>query len=93
MLFYKERYIKVNDNWYPCFEGQRIKLKLSLCHFKDYYVRLAAWGADDTAYEITYENLSFKEAVRKYNELIPFFENVPNNITKEWFIKKGFQHF
>ncbi len=93
MLFLRERFIKVTDNWYPCYEGQRVKLRLSLNYFNYYYVKLAAWGADDTAYEIEYSSPSFKDVLEKYYELIPFYESIPNNIDKMWFINHGFKRF
>ena len=51
MQFLKERFITVEDDWYPCYEGNKVKLRLNLITYGKYYVKIAAWGADDTAYE------------------------------------------
>jgi len=93
MPFRRERFITVEDDWYPCYEGNRIKLRLTLIAYGKYYVKIAAWGADDTAYEQEFEYYNYEEACDKYNSLIPFFETIPNGINKEWFIDHGFVRF
>ena len=71
MTFIKERYITVTDNWYPCYEGNKVRVELSLTPFLNkYYVSLAAWGADDTAYTKDFEYATEAEAKWQYNELI-----------------------
>lgn len=94
MQFLRERFITVEDDWYPCYEGNKVKLRLNLIAYgKYYYVKIAAWGADDTAYEQEFEYYNYEEARDKYNSLIPFFETIPNGINKEWFIDRGFVRF
>ena len=94
IIIRKERYITVIDDWYPCYEGNKIKLILSLNSFKDnYYVKFAAWGADDTAYEVEFDYDNYEDANEKYNFLIPIFEIIPDGINKEWFINHGFTRF
>lgn len=89
-----ERFITVKDDWYPCYEGNKVKLILSLNTFQDnYYVKLAAWGADDTAYEMEFDYDNYEDADERCKVLIPFFKNIPDGITKEWFIDHGFTRF
>ena len=86
----RERMIHVTDDWHPCFEGNMIRLRLSLNYFNDYYILLSAWGADDTGVEI-YKHTPFRaNAERMYTELSKLFESVPDNIDREWFFNHGF---
>ena len=94
MSFVKERYITVTDDWYPCYEGNKVRLRLSLTSFLDkHYVKLAAWGADDTAYEkeFTFDNIA--QAKQMYHQLTPIYELLPDGIDKYWFIDRGFTRF
>lgn len=94
MSFVKERYITVIDDWYPCYEGNKVRLRLSLTSFLDkYYVRLAAWGADDTAYVKDFEYANEAQAKWRYEELIPIYNLIPDGIDKDWFIDRGFTRF
>lgn len=95
MMLHKEKYITVTDDWHPNFNGNQVKIILSLNYFNNYYyVKLMAWGADDTAYEIEKDNLTIDEALHYYNnELTDFYESIPNGIDKEWFIEHGFERF
>ena len=94
MPFVKERYITVTDDWYPCYKGNKVRLRLSLTPFRDkYYVRLAAWGADDTAYVMDFESSKHYEAYAKYQEFREIYNRIPNNIDKDWFIDRGFERF
>jgi hypothetical protein len=94
MPFVKERYITVTDNWYPCYEGNKVRLRLTLTPFHNkYYVRLAAWGADDTAYVKDFEYADKAQANRQYEELIPVYNNIPDGINKDWFIDRDFTRF
>lgn len=93
MILRTERFIKVKDNWYPNFPGNRVKIILSLNYYKNYYIKLAAWGADDTAYEIEFDYNSVKDAIKGYYNLLPFYQSIPDGITKDWFIDRGFTRF
>jgi len=91
----KERYITVTDDWFPCYEGNKVRLSLSLNQWRDeYYVKIAAWGNDDYGLEIVYDGYSnLDDAREKYDTLIPIFNNIPDGIDKDWFINKGFKRF
>lgn len=94
MPFVKQRYITVTDDWYPCYEGNKVRLRLSLSSFLDkYYVKLAAWGADDTAYEQEFEYTDKAQAKRQYDELTFVYNSIPDGIDKDWFIDRGFTRF
>jgi hypothetical protein len=91
---YLERFITVEDDWYPCYDGNKVKLNLMMFSYdKKYYIKLTAWGADDTAYEQEFEYDNYEEANSKYDSLIPVYETIPDGITKEWFIDRGFVGF
>ena len=91
----KERYITVTDDWHPCYEGNRVRLSLSLNQWKDeYYVKIAAWGNDDYGLEVVYDKYkNIKDARDKYDALIPIFDSIPNGINKYWFINRGWKRF
>lgn len=91
----KERYITVIDDWYPCYEGNKVRLSLSLNQWKDeYYVKIAVCGNDDYGLEIVYDGYhSFSKASEKYDDLIPIFNSIPDGISKSWFINRGWKRF
>ena len=89
----KERMVCVTDDWYPCYPGNRVRLRLSLNYFRGYYVKLAAWGMDDTAVEIEREAINREDAIRQYTELEKLFDSIPDGVNKEWFFKNGFTWF
>ena len=94
MSFVNERYITVIDDWYPCYKGNKVRLRLSLTSFLEkYYVRLAAWGADDTAYVKDFEYTNEAQALWRYEELMPEYEAIPDGVDKDWFIDRGFERF
>ena len=85
------RMVKVKDDWYPCFEGGYVRLKIGQYFFKDHYCIISAWGEDDTGVEMMYSHHA-KEAVdavydrwKKY-----IFDRVPDGVTREWFYEHGF---
>lgn len=86
----KERMIRVTDNWHPCFGGNKVRLRLSLCYFRHYYVKLSAWGADDTGVEIELGASDLAEANQKYQELEKLFDTVPDGVNRKWFLDNGF---
>ena len=95
MRLLKERFITVTDNWFPCYEGNKVKLSLSLNQWQDeYYVKIAAWGNDDYGLEVVYgEYKDINEARKKYDSLIPIFNAIPDGIDKHWFINNSWKRF
>ena len=92
-ILYKEKYIKVTDNWYPCYKGNKIKLSVSLNNFNGFYVKIIACGADDFILEIEKDVKDFKEAILIYQNFEAIYNNIPNDINKEYFYKIGFKNF
>lgn len=90
MIEKKERMVEVNDDWYPCFPGNKVRLRLSLLYFKCYYVKLSAWGADDTGVEIECHASDFQDAADKYNALSKVYDSVPDGCDRQWFFDHGF---
>jgi len=88
-----ERYITVTDDWYPCYKGHKVKLSLALCFFKNYYIKLSVWGADDFGLEIEENFQNESEAMIRYEELEPYFRSIPNGKNKQWFREQGFKPF
>lgn len=86
----KERMIRVTDNWHPCFGGNKVRLRLSLCYFRHYYVKLSAWGADDTGVEIECHASDMQDAADKYNALSKVYDSVPDGCDRQWFFDHGF---
>lgn len=91
----KERYITVTDNWFPYYEGNKVRLSLSLNQWQDeYYVKIAVWGSDDYGLKIVYDEYkNIEDARDKYNALIPIFNSIPNGVNKYWFINRGWKRF
>ena len=86
----RERMVSVVDDWYPCFEGNKVKLRLKLCYFKGYYVKLSAGGADDTGVEIGYDAVDLLDAVHQFGVLSDVFDSVPDGCDRQWFFDHGF---
>ena len=87
----EHRLVRVTDDWYPCFEGGYVLLHISQHFFKEHYVKITAWGADDTGVEMEFTSHS-KDAVDSiydhWKEYI--FDRVPDGVDREWFYEHGF---
>lgn len=86
----KQRMITVTDNWHPCFDENKVRLTLSLNFFRNYYVKLSAWGADDTGVEIEYDTSDYDDAVAHFATLEKFYESIPDGVNRRWFLRNGF---
>lgn len=88
---YKERMIHVTDDWHPCFERNKVRLKLSLNYYNGkYYTILSVWGKDDTGVEMYRESLSEETIYEEYNRLSIIYNSVPYNADRQWFLDRGF---
>lgn len=97
------RMIEVTDNWYPCFDGNKIELKIYL-HWgskRQHYpesgiVKIIAMGADDTYVEMEYTSdgeYSLHRLEDRYSHWKRhIFDKVPNGVNKKWFYEHGFMH-
>lgn len=89
-----DKMVVVTDNWYPCFDGNKVKVSLFIsnldktnCHF----VRICAWGNDDFGVEMDYEDKNYNNLVAKYNEWKEnIFDKASNGVNKDWFFNQGF---
>lgn len=92
-----ERYVITADDdsvWTPCYERNRIKLFVSLNYFDYYYVKIAAWGADDYGVERVYRFEQDEKAAReKYVELLEEMNNIEDGITCMELLNRGFEPF
>lgn len=86
----RERMVTVTDDWHPCFDGNKVRLRLGLYFFKNYYVKLSAWGADDTGVEIEHTCQDYSDAVHKFAILSSVFDYIPDEIDRAWFLDHGF---
>lgn len=90
---YKERFITVTDDWYPCYPEQKIQLSLTMYRYPVYIIRLTAFGMDDTGVEIVYTETRGKTAEKLYNELKAIYDSIPDGIDMQWFFDHGFERF
>lgn len=97
----EERMIEVTDNWYPCFDGNKIFLKIYLSWSSERSgypaggsVRMIATGADDTYVKMEYVSdgeYSLHCLEDRYSHWKKhIFDKVPNGVDKKWFYEHGF---
>lgn len=95
---YKERFITVTDDWYPCYPNQRVVLNLSfyklykMCKTR-YIIKLTAFGMDDTGVEIEHTTKNKKVAIGLYQELENMYNAIPDGVDMQWFFAHGFELF
>lgn len=88
---YEEQMIHVTDDWHPCFEGNKVRLKLSLNYYNGkYYAHLSAWGKSDTGVKMCKESLSKETIEEEYNRLFVIYMSVPYIADRQWFLDRGF---
>lgn len=89
-----DKFIEVTDEWYPCYEDNKVKLSLFISNLDklDYhFVRICVWGLDDFGLEMDYEDTNYENLISKYNEWKEnIFNKAEDGIDKEWFFAKGF---
>lgn len=94
-----EKMVRVADYWYPCFEGDKIKIEVQKtysCASDTYTVKCNAYGADDCGYCI--EFICGGEAEDLANDMFSlyvhhFFAKAEDGINKRWFVERGFKHW
>lgn len=83
--------ITVTDDWHPCFEGNKVRLRLRFNYYNGkYYASLSAWGMGDTGVEMCKGSLSRENIREEYNRLSVIFNSIPYNADKQWFLDRGF---
>lgn len=94
-----EKMVEVTDDWFPCFEGNKIKvdvLRWYSCASDTYTVKCNAYGNDDCGYSI--EFVCGGEAKDVADAMFGlyvsyFFSKAKDGINKRWFIERGFKHW
>lgn len=100
-IFFKmsEKYIYVDDDWYPNYQGDKVKLNMVLYYSsneKKYrYIKITAFGLDDFGLEIEYCNKKIKNLISKYKDYKKnIFYDINNVTNKNELMKKyGFTVF
>lgn len=89
-----DKYIKVKDDWYPCFDYNRIVVILKYFYdeiTKNYTVLISAYGKDDYCVELRHEA---QNAIAALDIFLLWkkhiFDRIPDGITVEWFYEHGF---
>ena len=92
-----ERWVVTSDGdevWTPCWEGNKLKLHVSILYFREWYVKIAAWGADDYGVErVYYFKENYEKAKEKYEELILEMNSVEDGVSLKWFLNHGYEPF
>ena len=90
--------MKVNDNWYPTYPDNKVKVSLIFNNFrlkniyKNMFVRCCVWGADDFGLEMDFESDSEEELKDKFLEWKQYvYDEIPETTNKEYFYNLGFQ--
>lgn len=94
-----EKMVEVTDDWYPCFDGNKIKIEVLRwysCAADTYTVKCNAYGADDCGYTI--EFVCGGEAEELANDMFNlyvyhFFTKAKDGINKRWFTERDFEHW
>lgn len=92
----EEKYVVVTDDWYPCYEGNKILLFIFLTYnpeFPSYsFVRIAACGADDFYLAVDYHNDSKIALELMYLTWAKhIFDEAHDGINRQWFLARGLE--
>ena len=91
-----QRKVVVTDDWYPCVDGNKVVVSLLLDYYPNkygnYYIKICAWGNDDTGVETEAFCQDLPTALRKFDEMKILFDSNPDGIDRNWFYRKGFQN-
>lgn len=83
-----EKFVKVDDDWYPNYDGDTVLVSLREVGKRPYsYIKFSAWGADDTGVEMDlscYDECIFNT----WKEYI--YDRMPDVVNREWFYEHGF---
>ena len=90
------RMVTVTDDWFPCYSDNQVNVTICVSrgfeHKDTYYVRISAWGADDTGVEMHYQAGKYCETAyaiyRHWKEYI--FDRIPDGVDMKWFYEHGF---
>ena len=96
----EKKMVKVTDDWYECYNGNEIELKIFMyyneldgCDCYDGMVKIIASGNDDFAMELYYSlpscfHKSLYNIYDTWKEHI--YDKVEDGVDKNWFYEHGF---
>ena len=88
----EKRMVKVTDNWFPNYENDMVQVSTELTRQDGvYYGRVSAWGMDDTGVELWREAYNEADALKMYEDMYKLYLSVPDGITIDWFLERGFK--
>lgn len=94
MDLFKARDVVVTDDWYPCFDGNRVHMCLNMFKSgKDYRVIFSVFGEDDFGVCMHFNSTSMDQARYIFNSWKKYiFDRVPDGVNVTWFYEHGFYH-
>lgn len=101
MFISKEKFIKVDDDWFPCYKGNTVRVVIccavydggdennTSCPGQSY---IWVEGADDDNMEIRFrQDIADRDyLLKKYAELKNIYDNLPEVANHKWFKEHGF---
>lgn len=88
------KFIRVTDNWYPCYEKNKIMLTIRIVEHidgKGDFVKIIASGADDYYLEAEYHSESRTTLELMYLTWAKqIFDEAHDGINQQWFLNRGF---
>ena len=89
-----DKFIKVTDDWYPCYKDNQVKISLFISYLDKinyHFVRICVWGYGNFGLEMDYDDTDYNRLISKYNEWkADIFDKVQSGTDKDWFINLGF---
>ena len=90
------KFIQVTDDWYPCYEGNKVMLTIVLLYNSDKQyskyncIKIIATGADDYYLEAEYHSESKTTLELMYLTWAKqIFNEAHDGINKQWFLNRG----
>lgn len=81
-----EQYMPTNDEWYPNFEGDKVRVSLmtDMEYKGGIWHRVCVWGADDDGMEIDFDGAETKILAEEMYKKIIDLPYVDKPILKKW---------
>lgn len=87
------KFVQVTDDWYPCYEGNKIKLTIGYIQHlddKNDFIKIIASGADDYYLEAEYHSESKTTLELMYLTWAKhIFDEAHDGINQRWFLDRG----
>lgn len=89
-----DKFIKVTDDWYPCYDGNTVKMSMFVTYIPKHkwcFVRIMVWGKDDFGLIMDYEDTNYDNLISKYAEWKKnIFDKITDGVNQQWFYERGF---